>query len=68
MTMILLPINYFIPETSNTILLVLKIFAFGIVGAVIYLYIMYKNKGLYDAFGKDQIDSIIKKLHLKKSR
>lgn len=68
MTIILLPINYFIPETNNTILLILKIFAFGIVGAIIYLYIMYKNKGLYDAFGKDQIDSIIKKLHLKKSR
>lgn len=67
MTLVLVPLNYIIPNTNNSILLILKILFFGIIGAIIYLFILYKNKGLYDTFGKDQIDSIIKKLHLKKS-
>ena len=68
MCIVLLPINYVIPNTTNTLLLLIKVLAFAITGASIYLVILYKNKGLYDTFGKDQTDSILKKLHIKKSQ
>lgn len=37
---------------------------YGLIGAIIYFIIIYKNNGLYETFGKDYIDKILKKLHL----
>lgn len=36
------------------------------IGAFIYLFILYKNKGLDEIFGQDYINDKLKKLHLKK--
>lgn len=40
----------------------------ALVGAVIYGVIAYKNNLLYDSLGKEYVDSILKKLRLKKKK
>jgi len=59
MTLVILPIKHFLPEFNNRIILILEVAAFGIIGALTYLITLYKNNGLYNTFGKDQVDRII---------
>ena len=65
MTIIVFLLDYLIGTPLNTLLIVLKLAILGIIGMIIYLVLMYKNKGLQDVFGEDQIISIMKKLKLK---
>ena len=44
----------------------LSVIVYGLFGASIYLFITYKNKSLENVFGKEFLDSIFRKLHLKK--
>lgn len=61
MTLVILPINQLLPNSSNRIILVIEVALFGIIGALIYLITLYKNNGLYNTFGKEQVDRIINK-------
>ncbi len=45
---------------------IISIMIHGIVGVVIYLFITYKNKSLTDVLGKEFVDKILIKLHLKR--
>lgn len=67
MCVFIFPIAYFLPDTLNRGLLIIKVGILCIVGALIYLFILYKNNGLYDTFGKEQVDGILKKMHIKRS-
>ena len=40
---------------------------YGIIGALIYALVMYFNKGFDEVFGKDVVDKVLKKIHLKRS-
>lgn len=42
----------------------LRVTIIAIVGATIYIGLLYKNKGLEDTFGREQIEKIMKKLKL----
>ena len=44
----------------------LSLFINGIIGLSIYLFLTYKNGALYDVFGKESIDKILRKIKLKK--
>lgn len=66
MTIIVIILNNIIRTPSSTILIVLKIALLGIIGMIVYLLLMYKNNGLSQVFGDEQIQSIMKKLKLKK--
>ena len=59
-------LNYIVPSFDSLILTLLKLLVFALVGASIYFVLIYKNKGLEMAFGKEQIESIMKRVHLKK--
>lgn len=65
MTITVFLLDYLIGTPLNTLLIILKLAILGIIGMIIYLVLMYKNKGLQDVFGEDQIISIMKKLKLK---
>ena len=58
-------LNNLIGYPLNTLLTILKLAILGIIGMVVYLVLMYKNKGLQDVFGKNLIINIMKKLKLK---
>lgn len=44
----------------------ITIIVFGIYSVLVYLFITYKNKSLECIFGKESIDKILRKLHIKK--
>lgn len=67
MSIIIFTINYFIGDASSRVISTIKVFCLAIIGALIYFAILYKNNGLYDIFGKEQINNIMRRLHLKKS-
>lgn len=67
MALVVFLINYIIPDTSSKFLLLLEVLVLGVIGAVVYLVILYKNNGLYRTFGKEQIDNILRKVRIKKS-
>lgn len=45
---------------------IISVIIHGMFGAIIYLFICYKNGVLYEVFGKEFVDNILIKLHLKK--
>lgn len=51
---------------ANTLLIIIKTGIIGIIGIIIYFVLLYKNKGLEETFGKDTIEHVMKKLHIKK--
>lgn len=67
MSIIIFTINYFVGDASSRVISTIKVFFLAIIGALIYFAILYKNNGLYDIFGKEQINNIMRRLHLKKS-
>lgn len=67
MSIVVFTINYFVGDASSRVISTIKVFFLAIIGALIYFAILYKNNGLYDIFGKEQINNIMRRLHLKKS-
>lgn len=67
MSIVIFTINYFVGDASSRVISTIKVFCLAIIGALIYFAILYKNNGLYDIFGKEQINNIMRRLHLKKS-
>ncbi len=65
MTIIVIILNNVLGSPSNKIFIIGKLGIIGIIGMIVYLTLMYKNKGLTEVFGEKQIDSILKKIHLK---
>ncbi len=59
-------LSYLIGYKDSRIFILIKSTLLGIIGALIYFGIMYKNNGLNLVFGKSQVDAILKKIHLKK--
>lgn len=46
--------------------ILLRVTIIAIAGALTYISLLYKNKGLENTFGKEQVNKIMKKLRLKK--
>ncbi len=65
MGIIVFIISYFIKVPNSTILKLIKILVIGIIGMIIYIFLLYKNKGLELVFGEDTINNVKRKLHLK---
>ena len=59
-------LKHFIVFNLNRWTALLSVIVYGIFGVIIYLILTYKNKSLENVFGKEFLDSIFKKLHLKK--
>ena len=66
MTLITILLNHFLGFSESKFFVLAKCLLIGIVGALTYLSIMYKTKGLELSFGKDTIENIMQKLHIKK--
>lgn len=67
MTIFTILLSYIIGYPDKKIFAFIKSLFIGVIGASIYLYIMYVNGGLNLVFGKDTVNNILKKLHLKKN-
>lgn len=68
MALVIINLNMLIDiNITSRILLTLKIGIYGLIGVIIYILVMYFNKGFDDIFGKDTVTKILKKLHLKRS-
>lgn len=67
MTIPLLILNKFINfnNFSNFKSLIFMIM-YAVIGCLIFVYVSYKNNLLQDVFGKELIDTCLKKLHIKK--
>lgn len=67
MTALIVGANILIPLTNvRYLIVVLGLVVYAIIGAVVYFYCMYMNHGLYDAFGEDSVNRVLKKLKLSK--
>ena len=66
MGLVVFTLNLLVPSFNSLLLTLLKLLVFAFIGACIYFILIYENKGLEMAFGKEQIESIMKKVHLKK--
>ena len=63
MTLILLIIKYFFPFTStNRLVNILYIIIYAFIGSVIYLFISFKSKIIYQIFGSNILSSIKNKI------
>ena len=68
MALIVIIINMFIPsDNGSRIIIAIKVGIYGIIGVLAYAIAMYKSKGFDDIFGKDTVERIMIKLHLKRS-
>lgn len=68
MTIALLILNLFMPiNSTNVFTMLMVVIVYSVVGGLIYLIVMYKNKTLKYVFGEDMINKILRKLKLKKS-
>lgn len=63
MTLPLIVLNYIIPfNQTNRLIQIPIILGYALIGASIYLIMIYKNKLLEETFGKQYIDNIISKI------
>lgn len=53
-------------ENYSTITSILLMMLYALIGGLVFAFISYKNNLLYEIFGKDVVDKILIKLHLKK--
>ena len=51
---------------GGRVISIVSIFIYGIIGVLIYFGVSYKMGLINDIFGKDRINSYLKKLHLRK--
>lgn len=69
MFIVLLILNLFVELPTNGIMrMCLVLGLYTLLGAFVYLGISYKTGLLYEVFGKDYVDKLLRKLHLKKRR
>lgn len=69
MFIVLLILNLFVELPINGIMkMCLLLSLYTLLGAFVYLGISYKTGLLYEVFGKDYVDKLLRKLHLKKRR
>lgn len=67
MTVVVFIVIYYLSNVFNTrITMIITCVISALIGAIIYGFISYKNKLLYDVFGKDYVDNILNKLKIKK--
>lgn len=67
MIIVVFGILYLCKDNFNTrITMLIPICSSALVGAIVYLFITYKNKLLYDVLGKEYVDNLLIKLKLKK--
>lgn len=67
--LIIVPIlvaKHFITFDLTRLNSLIAIMIYGIYGMCAYLFVIYKNGALYKVFGEEYVDSILKKVHLKK--
>ena len=64
MSIIVYIMNYFIGSADGKTFAILKSFLLAVTGSVTYFLLLYKNNGLIQIFGKEQIENILKKLHI----
>lgn len=67
MGLVVFAISYLIGYQDNRLFVLIKSAVLGIIGAIIYFVIIYKNKGLTSIFGDEFVNKILIKLHIKKS-
>lgn len=69
MIIVILPLITLINiKNNNRIILLIYLAIIATIGASTYFYLMYKNKGLEYAFGKDFINNLINKIFKKKEK
>lgn len=69
MFIVLVILNLFVKLPTNGIMrMCLVLGLYTLLGAFVYLGISYKTGLLYEVFGKDYVDKLLRKLHLKKRR
>lgn len=67
MSIVLVILNLFVKLPTNGIMrMCLVLGLYTLLGAFVYLGISYKTGLLYEVFGKDYVDNLLRKLHLKR--
>lgn len=66
MSIVAIVIDKIIGYPTSTLLVIIKTGIIGIIGIIIYFTLLYTNKGLEETFGRETVDNIMKKLHIKK--
>ena len=67
MFIVLVILNLFVKLPTNGIMrMCLVLGLYTLLGAFVYLSISYKTGLLYEVFGKDYVDNLLRKLHLKR--
>ena len=67
MTLLIVCLNQIINlELTGRTALTIKVMIYGIVGAGVYAIIMYFNNGFNEVFGKEIVDKVLKRIHLKR--
>lgn len=67
MFIVLLILNLFVELPTNGIMKICLVLSlYTLLGAFVYLGISYKTGLLYEVFGKDYVDKLLRKLHLKR--
>lgn len=67
MFIVLLILNLFVELPTNGIMkMCLVLSLYTLLGAFVYLGISYKTGLIYEVFGKDYVDKLLRKLHLKR--
>ena len=66
MSIVAIVIDKIVGYPTSTLLVIIKTGIIGIIGIVIYFTLLYTNKGLEETFGRETVDNIMKKLHIKK--
>ena len=67
MTVVVCLLDYLLPYRPDRIYNGFKCLIIGLTGAIVYFYILYSTKALNTIFGKDRVDKILRKFHLKRS-
>ena len=66
MSVVIILLNTFLPPVESRILLVAQLGIYALIGASVFILLGLNNQMIYDVFGKDIVNRILSKLHLKK--
>ena len=65
MSIVIIFIQIIWPPINNRMLLVFQLAIYALLGVVVFLLLSLRNQTIYDVFGKDTVNKILSKLHLK---
>ncbi len=66
MSVVIVLLNIVLPPVESRLLLVLQLALYALCGMIVFLLLGLNNQMIYDVFGKDIVNKILSKLHLRR--